>query len=510
MKRLSKLAAILTALVLACAFFGCSNGNSSDDESKDQSITLSDGSYALTITQTSDGMVEKYDIKATASNESWTFKSGSKTQTVDLTKQMNTDELAAFNAMGEDAKKAKTKKEMNLPDDAEISFAGNKVIVKSTLSGAELTEMQENYQLSSIPSDAKIETIKDKTEYKITMSIKGKTIEFYINGCSNGNSSDDESKDQSESKDKSITLSDGSYALTITQTSDGMVEKYDIKATASNESWTFKSGSKTQTVDLTKQMNTDELAAFNAMGEDAKKAKTKKEMNLPDDAEISFAGNKVIVKSTLSGAELTEMQENYQLSSIPSDAKIETIKDKTEYKITMSIKGKTIEFYINGCSNGNSSDDESKDKSITLSDGSYALKITQTSDGMAEEYDIKATASNETWTFKSGSKTQTVDLTKQMNTDELAAFNAMGDDAKKAMAKENLDFPDDAEISFTDNKVIVKSTLSGAELTKMQEKYQLSSIPSDAKIETIKDKTDYKITMSKNKGRTIVFYINKD
>ena len=320
-------------------------------------------------------------------------------------------------------------------------------------------------------------------------------------GCSNGNSSDD---------DQSITLSDGSYALTITQTSDGMVEKYDIKATASNESLTFKSGSKTQTVDLTKQMNTDELAAFNAMGDDAKKAKTKKEMNLPDDAEISFAGNKVIVKSTLSGTELTEMQENYQLSSIPSDAKIETIKDKTEYKITMSIKGKAIEFYINGCSNGNSSDDESKDKSITLSDGSYALKITQTSDGMAEEYDIKATASNETWTFKSGSKTQTVDLTKQMNTDELAAFNAMGDDAKKAMAKENLDFPDDAEISFTDNKVIVKSTLSGAELTKMQEKYQLSSIPSDAKIETIKDKTDYKITMSKNNGRTIVFYINKD
>lgn len=178
MKRLSKLAAILTALVLACAFFGCSNGNSSDD---DQSITLSDGSYTLKITQTSDGMVEKYDIKATASNETWTFKSGSKTQTVDLTKQMNTDELAAFNAMGEDAKKAKTKKEMNLPDDAEISFAGNKVIVKSTLSGAELTEMQENYQLSSIPSDAKIKTIKDKTEYKITMSIKGKAIEFYIN-----------------------------------------------------------------------------------------------------------------------------------------------------------------------------------------------------------------------------------------------------------------------------------------------------------------------------------------
>lgn len=181
MKRLSKLAAILAALVLACAFFGCSNGNSSDDESNDQSITLSDGNYTLKMTQTSDGMVEEYDIKATASNESWTFKSGSKTQTVDLTKQMSANELAAFNAMNEDDKKAIAKENMNFPDDAEIIFADNKVIVESTLSGAELTEMQENYQLSSIPSEAKIETIKDKTEYKITMSKQGKTIVFYIN-----------------------------------------------------------------------------------------------------------------------------------------------------------------------------------------------------------------------------------------------------------------------------------------------------------------------------------------
>lgn len=94
MKRLSKLAAILAALVLACAFFGCSNGNSSDDD--DQSITLSDGSYTLAITQTSDEMVEKYDIKATASNESWTFKSGSKTKTLDLTKKNDQRRSCSF------------------------------------------------------------------------------------------------------------------------------------------------------------------------------------------------------------------------------------------------------------------------------------------------------------------------------------------------------------------------------------------------------------------------------
>ena len=68
---------------------------------------------------------------------------------------------------------------------------------------------------------------------------------------------------------------------------------------------------------------------------------------------------------------------------------------------------------------------------------------------------------------------------------------------------------DDAEISFADNKVIVKSNLSTSELAGMQEGYKLSSIPGDAKIETISDKTEYKITMSKN-GKTIVFYIKKD
>ena len=180
MKALKKICTVLMLLAFAFVFASCSSGSDSDDDD-DQSITLSDGSYTLAITQTSDGMVEKYDIKATASNESWTFKSGSKTQNVDLTKQMTTDELTAFNKKDYDVKKAEAKEHMKFPDDAEISFVDNKVIVKSTLSAAELTEMQKNYQLSSIPSDAKIETITDKTEYEITMSKKGKTIVFHIN-----------------------------------------------------------------------------------------------------------------------------------------------------------------------------------------------------------------------------------------------------------------------------------------------------------------------------------------
>ena len=179
MKALKKICTALMLLAFAFVFASCS----SDSDDDDQSITLSDGSYTLAITKTSDsdGMVEKYDIKATASNGSWTFNSGSKTKTVDLTTQMKTDELTEFKAMNEDEKKAKVKAEMKLSDDAEISFAGNKVIAKTTLSAAELTEMQENYQLSSIPSDAKIETITEKTEYEITMSGKDGTIVFHVN-----------------------------------------------------------------------------------------------------------------------------------------------------------------------------------------------------------------------------------------------------------------------------------------------------------------------------------------
>ena len=174
MKAFKKICTALMLLAFAFVFASCSSDSDDDD---DQSITLSDGDYTLAITRG----VFKYDIKATASNGSWTFNSGSKTKTVDLTTQMKTDELEKFNGMNDDAKKAKIRKEMELSDDAEISFDDNKVIVKTTLSAAELTEMQENYQLSSIPSDAKIETITDNTEYVITMSGEDGTIVFHVN-----------------------------------------------------------------------------------------------------------------------------------------------------------------------------------------------------------------------------------------------------------------------------------------------------------------------------------------
>ena len=171
MKHLSKLAAILAALVLACAFFGCSDGSDGD-----QSISLSDGDYTLKIKQSADGMVEEDDIKATASNNILTFNSGS----VTVTQELTAEELKYFEAMSEEEKKAEIKEIMESPDDAEISFDGNKVIIKANLSAAELAEMQPYYQLSSIPADAKIETITEKTEYKVTLFMEGVPVEFHI------------------------------------------------------------------------------------------------------------------------------------------------------------------------------------------------------------------------------------------------------------------------------------------------------------------------------------------
>lgn len=171
MKHLSKLAAILAALVLACAFFGCSDGSDGD-----QSISLSDGDYTLKIKQSADGMVEEDDIKATASNNILTFNSGS----VTVTQELTAEELKYFEAMSEEEKKAEIKGIMESPDDAEISFDGNKVIIKANLSAAFLQALQPYYQLSSIPADAKIETITDKTEYKVTLFMEGVPVEFHI------------------------------------------------------------------------------------------------------------------------------------------------------------------------------------------------------------------------------------------------------------------------------------------------------------------------------------------
>ena len=191
MKKLLKISALIAAMALSCAFFGCSNGNSSggsttisfdDCTATATGVTLSDGNWTLKITQSDDGMSSETNIKATASNGSYTFKSGSGTMAVDLSKMLSQEKLTEFNALSPDEKKQEIIEMMKCPEDATITFNGNIVTIKASLSTEALQDLQSEYNLSSLPSEAIIKTNSDKTKYTITVSIdEGKgTMVFYI------------------------------------------------------------------------------------------------------------------------------------------------------------------------------------------------------------------------------------------------------------------------------------------------------------------------------------------
>lgn len=190
MKKLLKISALIAAMALSCAFFGCSNGNSSvDNNSFDDctapatKVTLSDGNWTLKITQRTDGTSSEVNIKATASNGSYTYTSCSETRTADLSKQMNEEELTKFNALSNDEKKQAIIERMGCPKDATITFNGNIVTIKASYSTEdELKQLQSTFDLSKLPSEAIIKTNSDKTKYTITLSIdEGKgTAVFYI------------------------------------------------------------------------------------------------------------------------------------------------------------------------------------------------------------------------------------------------------------------------------------------------------------------------------------------
>lgn len=191
MKKLLKISALIAAMALSCAFFGCSNGNSSggsttisfdDCTATATEVTLSDGNWTLKYTLIGDGSFLERNIIATASNGSYTFTSGSETGTADLSKQMNAEELTEFNTLSEEDKKKEIRVMMECPEDATISFNGNIVTIKTSYSTEDLQKLQSTFDLSKLPSEAIIKTNSDKTKYTITLSIdEGKgTAVFYI------------------------------------------------------------------------------------------------------------------------------------------------------------------------------------------------------------------------------------------------------------------------------------------------------------------------------------------
>ena len=181
-------------MALSCAFFGCSNGNSSggsttisfdDCTATATEVTLSDGNWTLKYTVIDDVSSSERNIKATASNGSYTFNSGSGTMAVDLSKEMTPEKLTEFNALSTDEKKQTIIKEMKYPEDATITFNENIVTIKASFSTEdELKQLQSEFDLSKLlselPSDAIIKTNSDKTKYTIKVSSEGHTMVFYI------------------------------------------------------------------------------------------------------------------------------------------------------------------------------------------------------------------------------------------------------------------------------------------------------------------------------------------
>lgn len=196
MKKLLKISALIAAMALSCAFFGCSNGNSSDDNNSNSGgsttisfddctatatgVTLSDGNWTLKITQSDDGMSSETNIKATASNGSYTFKSGSGTMAVDLSKMLSQEKLTEFNALSPDEKKQEIIEMMKCPEDATITFNGNIVTIKASLSTEALQDFKSVCDFSYLPSEAIIKTNSYKTKYTITVYINESTMVFYI------------------------------------------------------------------------------------------------------------------------------------------------------------------------------------------------------------------------------------------------------------------------------------------------------------------------------------------
>ena len=192
MKKLLKISALIAAMALSCAFFGCSNGNSSVDNNSttisfddctatETEVTPSDGNWTLKITQSGDGFSSEGNIKATASNGSYTYTFCSETRVADLSKQMNEKELTEFNGLSKDEKEQTIIKNMGCPEDATITINGNIVTIKASYSTKEdLQQIQSTFDLSLIPSDAIIKTNSDKTKYTITFSCEGSKAVFYI------------------------------------------------------------------------------------------------------------------------------------------------------------------------------------------------------------------------------------------------------------------------------------------------------------------------------------------
>ena len=187
MKKLIKVSALIAAMALACAFFGCSDGNSTSSfydcttTVTATELTFADGNWTVKAVINGEGFSTEMNIKASVSNGSFSFTSGTGTETVDLASMMSEEELNDFNQLTDEQKKQMIEAMISsAPEEATVTINGTKVTVKAALDAEELAEMQSSMDLSELPNSATIKTNSDNTKYIISLTEDGITETIYI------------------------------------------------------------------------------------------------------------------------------------------------------------------------------------------------------------------------------------------------------------------------------------------------------------------------------------------
>lgn len=192
---------------------------------------------------------------------------------------------------------------------------------------------------------------------------------------------------------------------------------------------------------------------------------------------------------------------------------------KTRKLISMIVALMACTFIA--CSGGSSSSDDDDDDAsflagtafsdcsrtvsdITLSDGSWTLKIAANESGFAADSIISLTASNGSYTFNSGSATSEMELDRTT----LAVINSLSQAERDEFLRDMASESEASDITLRGNKIITTTTMSRSDLQEMQEEFDLNSFPPSVTVKTNADNTKYVITNSQD--RSTVMYLSKN
>lgn len=141
---------------------------------------------------------------------------------------------------------------------------------------------------------------------------------------------------------------------------------------------------------------------------------------------------------------------------------------------------------------------------ITLSDGSWTLKVAANESGFAADSIISLTASNGSYTFNSGSATSETELDRTT----LAVINSLSQAERDEFLRDMASESEASDITLRGNKIITTTTMSRSDLQEMQSSFDLNSFPPSVTVKTNADNTKYVITNSQD--RSTVMYLSKN